>query len=170
LQANFSFSPPLSLTGGDRYFALVDLQLESAGILYEINSELEYATPAGFFLDQWHHVENGQTLYCRSIEELVAVLNESFGRIGGGSTDHPKATYNKRSNAVTVNGHGFNVRFSEQLKKILGLESNLVGDHEKKTSVSGLPTPGLPHTLPLYISLDCLDPNAVFPSDKYGKP
>ncbi|MCP4489874.1 MAG: hypothetical protein GY820_21530 [Gammaproteobacteria bacterium] len=22
----------------------------------------------------------------------------------------------------------------------------------------------------MYISLDCLDPNAVFPSDKYGKP
>ncbi|MCP4460508.1 MAG: hypothetical protein GY816_21170 [Cytophagales bacterium] len=166
LVAEFSFQPPLQLLGGDRFFAVSDFQLETTGLLYEVVCNLEYATPQGVARGQWRNLQGGQTLYCRSLDDLVEQLNDSFKRIPKGP---PLVFIDEESNAITIAANNYTIRFSEEMRRLLDFDGTQIDSKDSKTSGMTTESFELPRSWPVYCTLeDALELNSYIPGGKYG--
>ncbi len=160
LDTVFTFSPPLQFKGD---IALVNLNLQTTGLLYEVDSRLEYATPEDADLGNWTPLPDAQTLYCRSLQHLAQLLAQSLSKLT--KTRSTTAIYSQDTGAITIKAGRFHLRFSQDLRRVLRLQTNILKPTEHKSSIRQTKDPlDMPKIWPITLHIDCMEINAVIPS------
>ncbi len=162
LASDFTFDPPLDVSGPHQFISVTNMQIESVGVFYELETGLEYADVMEPRV--WAPVPDVQIVYFRTLDGLGKVLNSGFRKISRG--DHPTLTL--RAHVFTLSSKEYYLRFSDRLRRILGLEDTSLDRNEAAATQPIFKTSEVSKILPIYATLDCTHVNGSFPKPVEG--
>ncbi|MCP4494474.1 MAG: hypothetical protein GY820_45325 [Gammaproteobacteria bacterium] len=124
---------------------------------------MEYATPEDANLNVWTPLPNAHTLHCRNLEHLAQLLNQSFSKIT--KTRSTAAIFSKDTGIITIKTGRLHLRFSQDLRRVLHLQTNVLKPTENRSSIrSTTDQLRMPQIWPITLHIDCIESNSVVPN------